>query len=298
MIYIISNTFDPTTNAIIDWLNFYKKKYTRINDYVAESYKIPFKINLNKNNLLKDVLWIRKPAFKNEGNYMIHIHNEVNRGLYEIAEWRFKKVIGSFNRIYSLNKIKVLKLAQSQGLLIPPTIVTTQKQDLQEFINENKCVITKCCSDMMPLTIENDKYYQYTSIVDDETLSEIPESFTISLFQKHIKKAFDIKIVYVNGDFYGQAIFSQSSEQTSIDFRNYNYSKPNRTCPFKLPKNTEIQLKKLIESLEEEICTIDFIMSEDNKLYFLEINPNGEFLGISKRCNYHLDKKIAEFLIQ
>jgi natural product precursor len=294
MVYIITQKFDVTTDSVIDWLIYYNVPYKRINSYVYESHKFHYTITLDKNEEeLTDVLWIRKPSYDGKANY---IHNEVNKGLYEVADWRFKKVIGSFNHIYNLNKLKNLKLAQNLGLLIPPTIVTNNKLDLLEFINKNGEIITKPCSDMIPLTIDKTRYYQYTSIVTDEVISQLPDVFCVSLFQKHIKKTCDIKTFYFNRTFFSQAIFSQSSDQTSIDFRKYDESNPNRVCPFKLPEDIEHKTIKLMDLLNEEVGTIDFILSGSNEFYFLEINPNGEFLNLSQNCNYPICKHISEFL--
>lgn len=41
--------------------------------------------------------------------------------------------------------------------------------------------------------------------------------------------------------------------------------------------------------------SFDFIKNKD-QYYFLEINPVGQFLGLSKICNYSLEKEIAEYL--
>jgi glutathione synthase/RimK-type ligase-like ATP-grasp enzyme len=249
---------------------------------------------LDKNqNELEGILWIRKPSYNGQLN---HIHNEVNKGLFEIADWKFKKVIGSFNRIYCLNKLKVLTLAQNLDILIPPTMVTTNKSELLEFVNKHGEIITKCCSDMSALVIDGVRYYQYTSLINDEIISKLPDFFCVSLFQKHIKKMCDIKVFYLDGKVWGEAIFSQSSNETSIDFRKYNHSNPNRVSPFKLPATIEEKIIKLMSLLEEEMGTIDFILSDSNELYFLEINPNGEFLNLSKNCNYPTCKHVSEFL--
>jgi hypothetical protein len=293
MIYIVTQKFDPTTDAVIDWLIYYKVPYQRINNYVFESHKLDYTIILGKSEELTDVLWIRKPSYNGTFD---HIHNEVNKGLYEMADWRYKKVLGNFNYIHALNKLKILDVAQELGLLIPPTMVTNNKIELLNFINDNGYVVTKCCSDMIALTIDKTRYYKYTSIVTDEIISQLPNIFCVSLFQKHIKKMYDIKVFYFRGSFFGQAIFSQSSNLTSTDCRKYDESNPNRVSPFKFPIDIEEKIINLMTLLDEDIGTIDFIMSDDN-LYFLEVNPNGEFFNLSQKCNYHLCKYIADFLV-
>jgi glutathione synthase/RimK-type ligase-like ATP-grasp enzyme len=299
MIYIISQQFDTITDAVIDRLVLNHNAYKRINMYAKQTHEIPFAFDLTKDqHFVEDILWIRKLRNEKSNAFQRHIQNESLKGLYELANVRFKKVIGNFNQIYSHNKVKILKAAQDTGILIPPTIVTISKNNLLAFIEEHGEVITKCCADMAGLHIDGKRYYQYTSIVDKKTISTIPDSFCVSLFQKHIKKAFDVKIFYFNGFFFGQAIFSQQNVQTSIDFRKYDDTRPNRVCPFRLPENIEKKLHQLMVNQEEIMGTIDLIMSIDNKLYFLEINPNGEFFTLSHQCNYSIDKVIADYLIQ
>jgi glutathione synthase/RimK-type ligase-like ATP-grasp enzyme len=43
--------------------------------------------------------------------------------------------------------------------------------------------------------------------------------------------------------------------------------------------------------------SVDLIFSEeDNKYYFLEVNPMGQFGMVSKPCNYYLEKEMAQYL--
>jgi D-alanine-D-alanine ligase-like ATP-grasp enzyme len=44
--------------------------------------------------------------------------------------------------------------------------------------------------------------------------------------------------------------------------------------------------------------SIDLIYSTDEKYYFLEVNPVGQFGMVSYPCNYQLEKKIAIELIK
>jgi len=93
------------------------------------------------------------------------------------------------------------------------------------------------------------------------------------------------------------AIFSQNDEQTKTDFRVYNYDKPNRCVPFKLPVEIENKLNKLMKILDFESGSIDIIYGTDNNFYFLEINPIGQIGMVSYPCNYMLEKEIARELI-
>ena len=82
------------------------------------------------------------------------------------------------------------------------------------------------------------------------------------------------------------AIFSQADKQTSIDFRNYNYEKPTRRVPYKLPKKFEDKLREFMKLAYLNTGSIDIIRNEKNEYVFLEVNPVGQFGMVSKPCNY------------
>ena len=93
------------------------------------------------------------------------------------------------------------------------------------------------------------------------------------------------------------AILSQKDGQTKIDFRKYNNSKPNRVMPYKMPNEIETKIIKLMQILDLNTGSLDFIYSDKNEFVFLEINPIGQYANVSYHGNYYLDKIIAEELI-
>lgn len=92
------------------------------------------------------------------------------------------------------------------------------------------------------------------------------------------------------------AIFSQDEIEASIDFRNYNSSKPLKQVPYSLPKELEDKLNKLTQKMKLNTGSIDMIVDEFGNYTFLEINPIGQITMTSQPCNYYLEKKIAECL--
>lgn len=93
------------------------------------------------------------------------------------------------------------------------------------------------------------------------------------------------------------SIFSQNNNKTKIDFRNYDFKKPNRMVPYRIDET----LKQKLTSLMKEVClnmgSIDLLKSKNGKIYFLEINPVGQYGFVSESCNYNIDREIAKFLI-
>ena len=52
----------------------------------------------------------------------------------------------------------------------------------------------------------------------------------------------------------------------------------------------------LMHDLELNTGSIDLVLGQDGKYYFLEVNPCGQYRMTSDPCNYYLDKLIAKTL--
>ena len=298
MIYIITNSFNPIACGVIDWLNFYDLKFERINDYIKEFNKIDFCLGSNKDN--EHFYWINRVRSDEPDNVDHQVYcqllHEYHQGFFKNLNSR--NVLGQALYVSDLNKFKVLEIAESLEIKIPKTIITNKKSHVLEFISNHRLIITKSCHDIFNINIDNRLFRPYTSLLNDDNVSSLNDVFGISMFQENIKKICDIKAFYLNGKFYPQAIFSQANHDTKIDFRLYSKEKASRITPFKLPKDLEKKTKKLLESLSLNIAVVDFMLSTNYELYFLEINTDGVFDGISVMCNYNLDKKIANYLYE
>jgi glutathione synthase/RimK-type ligase-like ATP-grasp enzyme len=117
-----------------------------------------------------------------------------------------------------------------------------------------------------------------------------------SLIQEYIEKEYEVRVFYLDGVCYSMAIFSQNDTQTSVDFRQYNRKKPNRNVPYHLPVSLQEKVEKIMTSLRLNTGSLDFIRSVNGEYFFLEINPAGQYGMMSQRCNYNLEKKVAEWL--
>ena len=93
------------------------------------------------------------------------------------------------------------------------------------------------------------------------------------------------------------AIFSQNNEKTKLDFRNYDYSFPNRKTPFILPSKIEKKIRNFMNFIKLNCGSLDLILTPNSEYVFLEVNPVGQFGMVSSPCNYELEKKIANKLI-
>lgn len=317
MILIYSKESDSSTNHVIDWLHFYKKEFFRLNQ---ENRLIVNKILLSNSNnevIIGGKKWHRftKKWFWRGGIMVNHPPLEISNISFKedlidqlsdeitySARYIYsnivpvKNTVGNYEEAIYLNKLETLKCAVKLGIKIPATLITSCKKELKDFKLKYKEIISKAISDVRILDCEGQGHlYTYTTVVG--SLKDIPNKFFPSLFQENIKKKIEIRVFFIDQEYYAMAIFSQKDDKTKVDFRNYNFSHKNRMVPYRLPRFVKKKLKKLMKMINLTTGSIDLILDDNNKYIFLEVNPVGQYGMVSQPCNYILHKIIAKKII-
>lgn len=324
MVLILSDVFDESTNVVLDHLIRLNKPYLRINtnDKITirelrlssknEQWEISFSINddsivYNLNEFT--FFWYRKGRFninshadfetektKFRHHFQQYLHEEsLPVSSLLVSQLEKKPFLGNY-KWNTPNKLEILEAAQSCGLGIPDTIITSSKRELINFRKSHHDIICKSIQDIISFESGKTKYFTRTELVSDEMVNSLGEFFSPSLFQKKIEKNFEIRSSFFNHHLYSMAIFSQSNDKTKIDFRNYDSKTPNRMVPFTLPFNIERNLINLFNLLKINTGSVDLIYTADGDYIFLEINPIGQFGMLSYHCNYPIEENIAEIL--
>jgi len=329
MICILSQSFlEPTTEAVMYWLESWKVPFIRINgDDIDRSDGPLYSINNGgvKANLTIDgvaidpseikVVWYRRWAYNNKykkieltcdqpqqkryntHSFFLHLRSE----LQTVSEFFFSTLSSAswlgHPSNSSLNKLKVLKMAADLGLDIPDTLVTTDLDDLREFVKKHGEVITKPASEILMFYMGKRIQTTYTSVVPEHLLNNALWGGAFpSLFQEKLKKRYEIRTFYLDGKCYSMAMFTQRLAETETDFRRYSYEDPARTVPYQLPARVEDGLRELMKAVKLDTGSIDLVRTEDGRFVFLEINPVGQFGMVSVPCNYFLEREVARSL--
>lgn len=317
MILIISEESDESTNDVLEWIRHLGHKFVRLNkesectfDFlVMDNRNVNFTISNNKNKInLNEIksYWFRRGTINlRNTNINIPIKRELYEQLYQerffLLDFIFftaenKRNLGNYYTS-TVSKLKSLYFADLSGLKIPKTYIATNKNDLEKIIENKEPIITKSIQDNPNIKIQDNSYFVYTENITKKNLNKYKNKFFPSLIQKNIKKKYELRIFYIDGKCYTMAIFSQADKQTKTDFRKYNFKNPNRNVPYKLPKEMVLKIKKFMNFMNLNTGSIDMIVTPNDEYVFLEVNPVGQFGMVSQPCNYYLEKKIAEYLI-
>ena len=316
MILILSTPTDLDTQNVIEWLAHYKSEFFRLNDEDLISGRVEFHYDLNiehesffqidtKKILISDIsiVWFRKFGFLKSFESKLGKNSDIVKYLYsefkvlrdilfrllDHKKWLYKK-----NNM--LNKLEILKEAKYNGLNVPETRILTRKKELSRFIDQYGSILTKSLGEGKHVVINKLNYPFFTKKIED--VNGVTDFFGPTLFQKYIDKEIELRIFYLEGEFFTMAIFSQNNPKTIIDFRSYDYENPTRYVPFLLPKSIENKLHNLMTDVGLNTGSIDMIRCKKGEYHFLEVNPAGQFGMTSVPCNYSLHKKIAEHLIK
>jgi len=319
MILILSSSGDVNVDYVITWLDHYNYNYKRINaDEIADE-SIWFSV-IEKKLIIKDeplnineinAVWFRKfGRFRRSSYYkiakekvsqsdLLQISNEYNTILRTLILMLKDKKWLTSPWSSSVNKLDILSVASKYGFAIPETFIISNKKDLINLVNQYHSVISKSVYEPHFIEKENGFYSMFTKEIEKDDIGKFPDTFFPSLIQKKISKQYELRIFYLDGKFFTMAIFSQSNKQTELDFRKHDWDNPSRRVPYKLPNKIENNLHQMLQELSLNCCSIDMIKSsDDNKYYFLEINPTGEFGMTSFACNYEVYNAIASTLIK
>jgi hypothetical protein len=301
---ILSTEIDSVSNKIIKWLNYYfplieTKRYNNIEELNHSDFctKNIYFIRTIRHYILENDI----NNLKNDSDPKKNILNTLESKTINEKSNLFKYVLDSKkftiigNRNYTFrSKLFQLETASEFDLNVPEWIYTDDLEKLKLFCNKQfNSIITKPIGEAFKFYYEGDIFASFTTRIDENLLSRLPKKFPISFFQKEIKKIFEIRTFHFYGTNYSMAIWSQDNSMTEVDFRNYDNKKPNRCVPFKLSNNLDSKINKMMKKLELNSGSLDFIYSSDGQIYFLEVNPDGQFGMVSQPCNYHLEEKIA-----
>lgn len=312
MILINYHNSEPTVYPVIDWLNHLGFEYFLINQ---NSSAFDFKnVTISNNGMflnLSEEIEGKNITFWNRRSIPLHYQFDLNSidkiMLNDFFKNEFKYINEAVNLYFedhnclnkyrdnNTNKIYNLFVAQSCKLKIPDTLVTNKKKCLEAFANKHSKIITKAI-DSTNYLFDINNQTGLSTLIDNEVLNKLSNVFYPSLFQEYIEKKIELRSFFIGNKFFSIAIFSQNDTSTSVDFRNYNYSRPNRVVPYQLPKAVESKLKRTMKKLDLKTGCIDLILNRNNEYVFLEVNPVGMLGHLSWPLNINVEKEIALYL--
>ena len=188
-------------------------------------------------------------------------------------------------------------MAHEIGFLVPQTIITNSPDEAKEFYETcgREMVFKAIYLEIMdygklrlgiPTTLVTEKHVNRLSLVRG-----LP-----ALFQELLPKAFELRVTIV-----GEHIFAVRSRPSSLNFTAIDWRSPDVLIQLKhdlvtLDRATVDRCRALMKILGLSFAAIDFVGAPDGRLFFLEINPNGQWYWLEQLTGAKISDAIADVL--
>lgn len=314
MILVVSNEDDPHADAVISHLK--NQSVFRLNtetlltesdfNFVLENKQClsefsAYNSHFTELSQVKRVYYRRPVKPRTEGSsFSDIIIDEAWGALYHALNSLTNiKWLGHphFDKINS-SRILQLTKAQEIGFAIPETIISKDAKKIIGFCKDFEHVIVK------PLQargiVQNEIWTPYFSEkIESKELVKLSRdlSSTYNYIQRYIPKKKEWRITIVGQEVFPCVIDSQkaSSESAKSDWRKVT----SESIPHyyeALPKAVESNILKYMAELGLSFGAMDLIEGLDGNWYFLECNPNGQWLWIEELTGQPIAKSIANWL--
>lgn len=306
-VLIVSSSIDYSTDLICIELENRKIPYFRLN---RDQFRL-FNISLNIDNLIMQMeignkvytfknkygnaIYFRAPVFLRTLNKKCSLDEQVYK-----SQWNafirnliiFDKVNWINNPVYTYraeNKMYQLAKAAEIGLCIPKTVASNVCQKLIE----NKKYIVKSI-DTAIFNEKDTEMFMYSTVLTGREIMESDLSLAPVFIQEYLGNKVDIRVTYISGKIYPVKILSNKKgidgDWRRLDKEDLQY------IPCRIPKETEQLLCQLMNILKLEFGGIDLIES-DNRLYFIEVNPTGEWGWLQTTASIKINRAIVDSLL-
>jgi len=196
------------------------------------------------------------------------------------------------------NKLRQLRVAQEIGLSIPRTLVTNDPSEAREFFLGLRGKVVVKLLTPLSYSMKGSSFFLYTSKVKEEDLLDAETlSYCPMIFQEQIPKQRELRIVFVDGNFFVGALNASQYAASTTDWRCAD-DKNLGWEPFQLPEKLASRLNLFMKKFGLLFGAFDFIQTPSEEYFFLEVNPTGEWGMLERDLELPISKSIANTLLK
>lgn len=253
-----------------------------------------------------DVVWFRRPTppvlpqnlYPGDRQVAERSAEDFYRAVWQLVapEAFWVNPLGSIYRAGS-KPIQLIE-ARRVGFNIPSTLISNDPAEIRRFLAENKGqAIYKT---FRPAHWETDRGVAYL-FTADVGLDDLPEDellqVSVGIYQRKLPKAYEVRVTCFGDRAFAAKLYSQENKLVKADWR--RAFKTLRLESMTLAEDVYQRCFALMGRLGIVFGCFDFVVTPDNELYFLEVNPMGQFLWIEEGDpSLLLLDALCEFLIQ
>lgn len=196
-------------------------------------------------------------------------------------------------------KIYQMFLAREAGFMMPKTIITNDPDRARQFYHEcgGKIIFKAIQGELLdygeksfsiPTTLITERHIENINLI-----KRAP-----ALFQEFVEKAYELRITVVGDKIFPVKIEPLVDISHAVDWRYPELMSKLSYLETALPKEISVFCFHLLQKLRLSFGAFDFIVGKNGEVYFLEINPNGQWYWLEDRTGLLISDAIADMLIR
>jgi hypothetical protein len=309
-VLVVTNKIDPHADAVIDHLSRLAVPVVRLHpDEIGTGIAVSIRnsssqVNIGSNRrsfIAEDLaaVWFRRPlAAGTELPTSSERKFAAREGVAAIREIirRAPGLIVSHpdDMEVAADKLMQLDWARRAGLNVPEYLLSNEVSLLLEFCKIYQEVVAKPISpNNAVVETEDEVICLMTQAVNREHLLNLGGDYLkYPLFlQELIPRQADIRLTCIGGELYAVAIHSGVGP---VDSRDRWLKSPHQIIS--IPDSIAGAVLDFLREYQLQYAAFDFILSPEGKWWFLECNPNGQFLWLENLTGLPLSRSMANLL--
>lgn len=200
---------------------------------------------------------------------------------------------------HARKKIYQMFLAREAGFMMPKTIITNDPERAKRFYYEcgGKIIFKAIQGELLdygeksfsiPTTFITERHIENINLIKHAS----------ALFQEFIEKAYELRITVVGDKIFPVKIMPLTDISHAVDWRYPELMDKLSYSPTVLPEKISAFCSRLLQQLRLSFGAFDFAVGKNGEVYFLEINPNGQWYWLEDRTGLLISDAIADMLIR
>ncbi|MBA1190842.1 hypothetical protein G7Z99_17600 [Pseudomonas entomophila] len=187
-----------------------------------------------------------------------------------------------------------LLLAHEIGFDVPQVAVTNDIKSVRSITANGQAVGKPLRQAVLTGDIERVMFTTRLGSINDGHADAI--ALTPFITQAEVVKQYDVRVTVVGERVFATAIWSQNNPETEVDWR--QGSRPDLQHErIELTESVQEKCVELVRRLGLRYGAIDLVRDKAGKLWFLEINPNGQWAWIENLTGYPIASAIVDELM-
>ena len=181
-----------------------------------------------------------------------------------------------------------LAVAAQEGFTVPPTLITNRVDDARAFAVAHSPIVYKALRDV---PVRDNEGRWCTVWVDEVDPREFDDSIGLAphMFQARVPKVADLRLTVI-----GRAIFCVRIESPLIDWR-ADYERI-RYSVADVPRGIADAARRMLNRAGLAFGAFDLGLSADGKIWFYELNANGQWAWLEDESGLPLTSAMADLL--